>query len=941
MKKILIKRKTLSCAYASSLIQQDYGESIDKGYLMWDLEKNTFQRRHILNDYGFAKITIAKGELIEERIENIKFSNNKKQTKVYIVWEDFEENYSTEKESQIAKLVREKFGCDVVKVEFSEIKKVQQDNTDVADSRNQETFLQQIVDYLKETNPDEDEDVIKEVVKLAEFIDKELEISDKVDSVKLWDADRIEISNIFSFPEKPIIIDLEKMRGSTGIFGKNYSGKSNVVKAIVWGLYQYILGGGSAKKIVNIYTSSSKGYVKIHLTIDSEKYYIKREVITTVKKNGESTNTYPIEYKKLIIDDDGKEKWVSEISDKKANDRKEVKNIILAAIGTVEDFTKVCLQTQGGKEDYINQDQQPKNDLVNKYLGLEPFRDRYEYGNKNFNDVKRKQKELGDIVSLQSTVLEIENSINKLQKEHDDLVNEKTKSEAQKDIMDNQVIELSKKLKQYTPLLSGDIEDENIILKNISELEGQIKDDEVKCKELSDWVSVNFKRELPFDENETIESLNAEFTKESNNFSKDKNKYIEIENWIKTNPIRPLSNIEGYDLIIQNLNVQIAGLQAKLPTYKGEKCPTCGHITMQPNVEMYNQCLEEITTQTGVLNSYINAVNKYREDSTHNNNCEIQNSNLQTLRATLTTRKTKKDVLTQKISLISQSQDILVHNQAVEDNNKLLQSTKNAIDIKIKLVDKLKINLEKLKQNAECKKHNASTENKILDLQELIKAQKFSIYGLSNQITNKNGDLRVEKNNLENYKNKLDEVKTAEKIYKKYSLYLQAVHRDGIPAKIIRRKLPIINNKINSILSTIVNFKIEMSVNIKGDIIEGFYFSTDKSDMLPLAFASGAQKFISSVVIKDALHYMSNLIKPSLNIIDEGFGTLDDDLISGIITVLQYLKNKYKNVLIITHRNEIKDSVNNIIEVYKTYDNIPQEILDANEYAGITQLNIS
>jgi hypothetical protein len=378
-------------------------------------ETVTHQRKYILNDYGFAKITIAKGENIEERIENIKFSNNKKQTKVYIIWEDYEENYSTEKESQIAKLVKEKFGCDVVKVEFSEIKKIQQDNTDVADSKNQETFLQQISTYLKEINPDEDESIIKEVLSLAEFIDKELEITDKVEDVKLWDVDSIEISNIFSFPEKPIFINLEKMRGSTGVFGKNYSGKSNVVKAIVWGLYQHILGGGSAKKIVNIYTSSNKGYVKIHLTIDGEKYYLKREVITKVDKYGESSNSYPIEYRKLITDDDGKQKWVPEISDKKANTKVEVKNIVLSAIGTVEDFTKVCLQTQGGKEDYINQDQQPKNDLVNKYLGLEQFRDRYDYGNKTFNDVKKKQKELGDIVSLQAKVLEVEALITKIQ----------------------------------------------------------------------------------------------------------------------------------------------------------------------------------------------------------------------------------------------------------------------------------------------------------------------------------------------------------------------------------------------------------------------------------------------------------------------------------------------------------------------------------------------
>jgi DNA repair exonuclease SbcCD ATPase subunit len=132
-----------------------------------------------------------------------------------------------------------------------------------------------------------------------------------------------------------------------------------------------------------------------------------------------------------------------------------------------------------------------------------------------------------------------------------------------------------------------------------------------------------------------------------------------------------------------------------------------------------------------------------------------------------------------------------------------------------------------------------------------------------------------------------------------------------------------------------------MSVNAKGDVIEEFYYGNNKKYSLPLSSASGAQKFISSVVIKDALHYMSSLIKPSLNIIDEGFGTLDDDLISGIITVLQYLKNKYKNVLVITHRNEIKDSVNNIIEVYSTYEGIPQEVLDVTEHVGITQINIS
>ncbi len=55
---------------------------------------------------------------------------------------------------------------------------------------------------------------------------------------------------------------------------------------------------------------------------------------------------------------------------------------------------------------------------------------------------------------------------------------------------------------------------------------------------------------------------------------------------------------------------------------------------------------------------------------------------------------------------------------------------------------------------------------------------------------------------------------------------------------------------------------------------------------------------------------------------------------------MQYLKNKYKNVLIITHKNEVKDFVDKIIEVYKTTEGISQEILDVNPYAGITKLKL-
>ena len=172
-------------------------------------------------------------------------------------------------------------------------------------------------------------------------------------------------------------------------------------------------------------------------------------------------------------------------------------------------------------------------------------------------------------------------------------------------------------------------------------------------------------------------------------------------------------------------------------------------------------------------------------------------------------------------------------------------------------------------------------------------------------------------------------------------MYLQAVSRDGIPAQILRKRLPVINYKINSILQNVVNFKIELYVKPNGDIVDFYYFNEDKSDALPLALGSGSQKFIGSVAIRDALHYISCMVKPSFCIIDEGFGTLDDEKSSDIINVLNYLKTKYKNVIIITHKSVIKDGVDHIISVQKTNVGLSPEILQANPEAGISQISFT
>ena len=939
----LLKNKPI-IVYPGSILQNNYGESIGtKGYVLWNLDDLSCEFRDIKNDYGFSKIIIAKGENIEERLGHLKFSHNKKKTRVYVVIEEYEENFSQERENQIAKSIKEKHGCEIVKVEHSFITK------DITiDENSNEDPKKQSEEYIKEfiesgTFECSDEELL-DVLSLHNQINKELEINEsEIKANKTWYIDKIEISNIFSFPIKPTTIDLSSLAGITGLFGENYNGKSNVIKAIVWGLYKEILGGGDSKFLINIYTDSNQGYVEIYLTIDDKKYVIKRNVKTTKHKDGRVSNSYGIQYKSLEFeyDEEGNidsEKWESEKSDEAATEKREVDNLIENAIGEFDDFTKITLQVQGGKDDYISQGQQPKNSLISRYMGLDAYKMRYEYANEYFKEIKKKQKEVGDKVDIELQVVELEKS----KKEKDGMLNslkkEKEDVEKSKEKVDGDILDITKKIEKLDVIPYSD---SNIVLGLISEEESNLIKYDSAISTLEKWLSENFKKELPFKDGETLESVNLELDNQQKLFKKDKDEYVEVDTWIKNNIKKELPKIDGVDEEISLLKEDITNLQNQLLTHKGKSCPTCFTVKTQPNPEKEKECKEDIVSKQTLISSKQSVVNSHKEISKLNDKYDIEVSKLKTLSDSLTNKKDKITLLKERVDLFSNMKEIIEHNKKVEESTSRLNKGK---DIKVKAeknIENLKDYLVKIKSNSEKQKNNKSYEEEIDSLSELLRAYKLTFHNLEKNINTVYGDIRVLENDIKIYSDKLISIKEAEKLFKKYSIYLQAMHRDGIPSLIIRKKLPIINNKINSILQQIVNFKVELDVLANGDITESFYYSEDKSDALPLQFASGAQKFVSSIAIKDALHFISSLTKPSMCIIDEGFGTLDTKLSFEIVNILQYLKNKHKNVILITHKAEIKDFTDNIIEVTKVKTGIPQEVLDSNPEAGTTKLSIT
>jgi DNA repair exonuclease SbcCD ATPase subunit len=72
---------------------------------------------------------------------------------------------------------------------------------------------------------------------------------------------------------------------------------------------------------------------------------------------------------------------------------------------------------------------------------------------------------------------------------------------------------------------------------------------------------------------------------------------------------------------------------------------------------------------------------------------------------------------------------------------------------------------------------------------------------------------------------------------------------------------------------------------------------------------------VASIAIRVALINISSLPKTDMLIIDEGFNELDDANVDACGQLLRSLTRWFKNIIIITHLNSLKDVVDNIIDI--------------------------
>ena len=194
-----------------------------------------------------------------------------------------------------------------------------------------------------------------------------------------------------------------------------------------------------------------------------------------------------------------------------------------------------------------------------------------------------------------------------------------------------------------------------------------------------------------------------------------------------------------------------------------------------------------------------------------------------------------------------------------------------------------------------------------------LRTEKSEQSRLSKQVLSLNGKVASIGNEKKSINDRIQEVKELEKQTKLYDYYLNALGKDGVSYELIEKSLPMIEGEVNNILAQIVEFG--MQLDITGKNINAYLVYGDQRWSLEMA--SGMERFISGLAIRVALINICNLPRPNFLVIDEGFGSLDPEVMQSMFQLFSYLKTQFDFVMIISHIDSLRDVVDNLIEIKK------------------------
>ena len=844
----LISPKGCKCVYAGSLVQQNFGETLNKhGFLVWDLDTLTYEEVDIQNDYGYYTMDIINGVVpdvtdmpLYPRLR-VRFADtdavDTKRAITEIKIKYGVEDFTTIRTDSLAK---KKTGDRDNKLELE----------DIADVNYQNSL---ITDYIQRMMPFVTEEDILGIQSLNKDINSRIVLDELTRNVK-WKPVRFEFSNMFSYGENNVI-HFDKVNGLMGLFAPNASGKSSLFDAISFCLFDKCSRAYKASHIMN--NRKADFHCQLDFDVEGISYSIRREARTINKGKNVKVD---VQFWKTV---DGVAESLN------GTERRDTNQIIEGYVGRYEDFVMTALSLQGNNALFIDKSQSERKDLLAQFMGLDIFDKLYEAASEEIKEVavlikNFKRTDFTSELATKEGDLKIKKD--ELKKYNGIL---KTQTQ-QKDDIQTQISNLKENL---VPI------DSKLDLKNLEKSKESIKENiehnialiGTKKSNIKNYTDLLCEVSQSISTNDTVNGLPIDDAKKEWDLAK--GKLVEVQQQIDKIESQYEGNLEKLKHLEQH-----------------EYDPNCKFCMNNVFVKDAIATKEVVKTQEAQLetlniaqHTLIRATEPYSEvDDTWNKLNELRN------------KYTKGEIVIQKSEAELQS---------LETQAQLLQTQLDSVEADIQRYFDNEATIEK----------NKEINQDIKDLESKKKLIDDEIKNTNKEILTLTGQIGSIESFINATKAKMVEVKELEHKNTLFTIYLDAVKKDGVPYELISKAMPVIESEVNNILGQVVDFSLSMDTDGKNINARIVYEDQEWN----LEMCSGMEKFISGLAIRVALINICGLPRPNFLVIDEGFGTLDADNLSSLFMMMQYLKTQFDFIWMISHLEQMRDIVDGLIEIKK------------------------
>jgi DNA repair exonuclease SbcCD ATPase subunit/DNA repair exonuclease SbcCD nuclease subunit len=681
--------------YAGSLVQQNFGETLDKhGFLAWDLDTMTYEEIDIKNDYGYYTLDVD-GGIVPDVTDMPKFPR----LRVRVT------NTDTADTKRMMADITAKYGVEdftIIRTDTFNKKKTNDREArlevdSVSDINHQNSL---IGEYIERMMPFVTKEDLAGIEKINRDINSRVQPSELQRNIS-WKPVRFDFSNMFSYGENNII-KFDKVNGLMGLFAPNAQGKSSLFDSISFCLFDKCSRAYKAASVMN--NRKQDFHCQLDFIIDGVMYHIRREGRTINK--GRNV--------KVDVDfwrdgDTGRESL-------NGTERRDTNQIIETYVGRYDDFVMTALSLQGNNALFIDKSQSERKDLLAQFMGLDMFDKLYETATNDIKDVNALIRNFKR-TDFTTELAQKENDLNEKKVEYGELDSEKMELENRKADLEEQIVGLSQ---QIVPIQGNlDIDELNHKIQKIeSELStwGDTKFDKIEkhteakelvreAKEMVDSkVNINGidievaysnyqKEQKNLIEAEkvysTIKSQLTSAEEKINHLDKheyDPNCKFCCDNEFVKDAMRAKEALPELQRFVQNATIQCTGIQQTLDSWEGVE-----------------EQFKEWKHWTGEYNRLIVVRDRLEgEIKTADSKIELLNHQLETTKADIQRYNDNEETITKNQALDIQIQNVRRLKQGVEnqisDVNKLMLKLMSDVGATKTYIDNMKAKMEEVKE---------------------------------------------------------------------------------------------------------------------------------------------------------------------------------------------------------------------------------------------------